>query len=178
VYFAANDETTAKYVSNHLGTKTIQTASRSDPGGFRWATKTTGHSGRDLMLPEQVRQLKDTKEIVFKEGARPIKANKIRYYRDKAFKRRILPPAPVPRLKLKPVGPRDFDSAMSAGSHITAGGDSTVSAERAAESEANAVTEIEAMGREIARLVSNELTSSGDQAVADLNAILEQSAER
>jgi hypothetical protein len=40
------------------------------------------------------------------------------------------------------------------------------------------VTEIEAMGREIARLVSNELTASGEQAVADLNTILEQSAER
>ena len=177
VFFAANDETTAKYVSNHLGTKTIQTASRSDPGGFRWATKTTGHSGRDLMLPEQVRQLKDTKEIVFKEGARPIKANKIRYYRDKAFKRRILPPASVPRLKLKPIGPRNFDTAALVSTDVPTEG-APVSADRAPQPESTTVTEIEAMGREIAQLMADEHTTSADQARDELNAALDLSLDR
>ncbi len=102
---------------------------------------------------------------------------KIRYSRNKAFKRRILPPASVPRLKLKPVGPRNFDTTALASTDVPTEG-APVSADRAPQPESTTVTEIEAMGREIARLVSNELTSSGDQAVADLNAILEQSAER
>lgn len=101
VYFAPNDDQTAGYVSHRLGTKTIRTASRSDPGGFGWATKTTGYASRDFMLPEQIRQLKDTEQIVFKEGARPAKTKKIRYYADKQFKNRLQPPAPVPSLSLE-----------------------------------------------------------------------------
>ena len=100
VYFAPNDEQTARYISQRLGTKTIRTASRSDPGGFGWATKTSGYASRDFLLPEQVRQLKDTEQIVFKEGARPAKARKIRYYRDKQFKSRLHAPSVVPPLAL------------------------------------------------------------------------------
>ena len=109
VYFAANDETTAVYVSKRLGTKTISVRSRSDPGGFNWSTKTTSHSARDLMLPEQVRQLKDTKEIVFKENTRPVKADKIRYYADKVFKSRLFPKTSVPKLEIVPIQPRVFE---------------------------------------------------------------------
>ena len=101
IFFAANDEATTRYVAGRLGTKTIRTASRSDPGGFGWATKTTGYASRDLMLPEEVRQLNESKQIVFKEGARPTMAKKLRYFHDSALKQRLLPPSPVPRLDLK-----------------------------------------------------------------------------
>lgn len=109
VYFAANDETTAVYVSKRLGTKTISVRSRSAPGGFHWSTRTTSHSARDLMLPEQVRQLKDTRQIVFKENTRPVKAEKIRYYNDKVFTSRLFPKTAVPKLDIVPVQPRVFE---------------------------------------------------------------------
>ena len=42
----------------------------------------------------------------------------------------------------------------------------------------NAVTEIEAMGREIAQLMADEHTTSADQARDELNAVLDLSLDR
>ena len=111
LYFSANDETTANYVSKRLGTRTIRTHSRTDPGGFGWASKSSSWAPRDLMLPEEVRQLKSSREILFKESERPVLAKKIRYYSDPVFRHRIQPPAAVPLLKVEPIAPRRFDIA-------------------------------------------------------------------
>ncbi len=48
------------------------------------------------MLPEEVRSFDDRYLMIFKEGKRPVKAKKIRYYNDRFFKKRVLPPLPVP----------------------------------------------------------------------------------
>ena len=164
IYFAANDDVTARYVSRRLGTKTIQTASRSEPGGFGWATKTTGHAARDLMLPEEVRQLKHTQAIVFKEGARPILGKKIRYFRDRAFKRRVLPPAPIPKLDLSP--PKDLDiTAHASVSNVDENPDAVLSSQY---TELAAQAEIAAMGHRIAELMSAERDSDASEARAEL----------
>ena len=115
VYFAPNDDVTANYVSKRLGTETIQVRSRSDPGGFALTTKSTASAARAFMLPEQVRQLKSTKEIIFKENARPVQAPKIIYYRDKVFTSRLLPALAVPELSLAPVRPRVFELSRKKG---------------------------------------------------------------
>ena len=109
VYFAPNDDTTAMYVSKRLGTKTIAIRSKSDPGGFQLSTKSTASAARAFMLPEEIRQLRSTKEIVFKENARPVQAQKIVYYRDKTFTSRLLPALAVPELSLAPMQPRVFE---------------------------------------------------------------------
>ena len=142
-------------------------ASRSEPGGFGWATKTTGHAARDLMLPEEVRQLKDTQAIVFKEGARPVLGKKIRYFRDRAFKRRVLPPAPVPKLDLTP--PKDLDITADENS------DAVLSSQ---DPELAAQAEIAAMGHRIAELMSAERDSDASEARAALLAALGEEADR
>ena len=173
VYFAANDDATARYVSDRLGTKTIRTASRSDPGGFGWATKTTGYTGRDLMLPEQVRQLNRNKEIIFKEGTRPVIAKKIRYFREKAFKQRLHPPAAVPRLNIENHPAPTFDVSIPSNDST---GNGTM--ERSISVDSPELTELEAMGRQIAELMVDEDSADAIAARNELNTVLDESLQR
>ena len=177
VYFAANDETTAVYVSKRLGTKTISVRSRSDPGGFNWSTKTTSHSARDLMLPEQVRQLKDTKEIVFKENTRPVKADKIRYYADKVFKSRLFPKTSVPKLEIVPIQPRVFELPKQQRRRRRFGdsmpddeGFGYEAPEEAVRIDEDAeAADLVAMGAELAKLVEEENEGGSDELAAALS---------
>lgn len=179
VYFAANDDTTARYISGRLGTKTIRTASRSDPGGFGWATKTSGYASRDLMLPEEVRQLKNTKQVVFKEGSRPAKTNRIRYYQDRAFKGRLLPAAPVPTLDMTitlPPAPWLRNDASNANSEENGDDSNESNIERFVEQ--SSTKEIEAMGLEIADLMADETDPDAQQARDDLSALIHETVDR
>ena len=99
VFFASNDDSTTKYVSDRLGTKTIPIKSRSQAQAWK-TTTSTSYVGRPLMSPEEVRRLDPGKAILFKESARPLLAQKIRYYTDRLFTRRLLDPPPVPVLKM------------------------------------------------------------------------------
>ncbi len=109
IYFAANDTTTAEYVSKRLGTKTIRTESKSHQGGFSKVTKSASYAARSLMLPEEVRQLSDNNAIIFREGSLPILAQKIRFFNDPSFKSRLLPKQPIPSLIIEEIRPIKFD---------------------------------------------------------------------
>lgn len=177
VYFAPNDDATTNYVSKRLGTKTIRTASRSDPGGFGWATKTSGYASRDLMLPEEVRQLKSTQQIIFKEGTRPAKTIKIRYYADKRFASRLLPAKTVPRLDIKPHPPIAAPLPMVA---LDDSSEPQTVGEQVREPNLNVdeVAEAEAIGRSIADLMTDETDPEAIAARDHLLAALESTVER
>jgi type IV secretion system protein VirD4 len=98
VFFAANDETTARHVSERLGIRTIRTQTRSFAGGSRLPTKTYGQLGRPLLRPEEVRELGAGELLLFREGMPAVRGRKIRYYRERAFAERGAPPADVPSL--------------------------------------------------------------------------------
>ena len=55
---------------------------------------------RMLLLPQEVKEIGDHKEIIIYEGIRPIMAEKIIYYKDKHFKKRLLSPPIIKRLQL------------------------------------------------------------------------------
>ena len=94
VFFAPNDDSTTNYVSRRLGTKTQKVHSRSQ--GQDWSSSTsTSYVPRPMLPPEEVRRLSETKAIIFKETARPILADKIRYYRDRRFTKLLRDPPPV-----------------------------------------------------------------------------------
>ena len=104
VFFASNDQQTTGYVSQTLGKTTIRTStrSRSRKGG---ASTSRQYQARELMLPQEVRELPSDQMLLITEGTRPIKAKKIRYFADSNLKSRAgLPPAPVPDLDLSPRG--------------------------------------------------------------------------
>ncbi len=97
IFFASNDQQTTQYVSDTLGKKTIRTVSSSY--GRQGRTVSRQQHARDLMLPQEVRELPANKMILITEGARPIKATKIRFYKDAAMKKRTgISPVKVPKL--------------------------------------------------------------------------------
>ena len=87
--FGVNDHDSARLVSDLLGQETVifETASR-DPnvawGGDR-LTFSQHHTGRALLTPDEVRNMAQSKQLLFLAGQRPIVARKLRYYADAEF---------------------------------------------------------------------------------------------
>jgi type IV secretion system protein VirD4 len=87
--FGVNDHDSARLVSDLLGQETVifETASR-DPnvawGGDR-LTFSQHHTGRALLTPDEVRNMAQSKQLLFLAGQRPIVARKLRFYADAEF---------------------------------------------------------------------------------------------
>ncbi|RZN31421.1 conjugal transfer protein TraG [Bradyrhizobium sp. Leo121] len=97
VSFATNDERTAKRVSDALGTATEMKAMKNYAG--HRLNPWLGHlmvsrqeTARPLLTPGEVMQLPPLDEIVMVAGTPPIRAKKVRYYEDRRFTERVLPP--------------------------------------------------------------------------------------
>jgi len=100
VAFAANDERTAKRISDTLGTATELRAMRNYAG--HRLSPWLGHlmvsrqeTARPLLTPGEVMQLPADQALVMVSGCAPIRATKVRYYLDRALNHRIMP-APAP----------------------------------------------------------------------------------
>jgi type IV secretion system protein VirD4 len=100
VSFATNDERTAKRVSDALGTATEMRAMKNYAG--HRLSPWLGHlmvsrseTARPLLTPGEMMQLPPADEIVMVSGQPPIRAKKVRYFEDKRFTERVLPP-PAP----------------------------------------------------------------------------------
>lgn len=97
VAFAANDERTATRISEALGTATEVRQHRSF-GGERFSfwldhvSVSMQSSPRPLLTPGEVMQLPPDQEIVMVAGFPPIRAQKLRYFEDRNFLPRLLPP--------------------------------------------------------------------------------------
>jgi len=97
VCFAANDERTAKRISEALGTATEERAMRNYAGhrlspwlGHLMVSK--AESARALLTPGEIMQLPADEEIVMLAGVAPIRARKARYFKDPRLAGRVLPP--------------------------------------------------------------------------------------
>jgi type IV secretion system protein VirD4 len=85
----ANDQATAEYASRALGKKTIRYKSESrtlEPLGLPRRTKVEQIRERDLMMPQEVRQMPEDRMILLVEGQRPIFGRKLRYHEVEPFK--------------------------------------------------------------------------------------------
>jgi type IV secretion system protein VirD4 len=110
----ANDQATAEYASRALGKRTIRYQSESrtiELMGLPRRTKVEQIRERDLMMPQEVRQMPENKMILLIEGQRPIFGEKLRFFQTQPFKSaeafsqanipqvpdvEYLPPRPVP----------------------------------------------------------------------------------
>ena len=97
VSFAANDERTAKRVSDALGTAT-EIRDAKNYAGHR-LSPWLGHlmvsrqeTARPLLTPGEIMQLPPADELVLVSGLAPIRAKKARYYADRQLAGRVLPP--------------------------------------------------------------------------------------
>ena len=97
IAFATNDERTAKRISDALGTATEQRAMRNYAGHrlAPWLAHvmvSRQETARALLTPGEVMQLPPSDELVLVAGTPPIRASKLRYYQDRTFTARVLPP--------------------------------------------------------------------------------------
>jgi len=100
VAFATNDERTAKRISDALGTATEQRAMRNYAGHrlAPWLAHvmvSRQETARQLLTPGEVMQLSPDEELVLVSGLAPIRARKLRYFRDSNFAARV---AAAPKL--------------------------------------------------------------------------------
>ncbi|MBF8246908.1 MAG: type IV secretory system conjugative DNA transfer family protein [Rickettsia sp.] len=104
ITFAANNYETANLISQLCGTKTIQQVSYNKPLffdlNFSTRTQNVSNAQRALLLPQEVIQLPREEQIILIESFPPIKSNKIIYYENSFFSKKIIPPVPLPQQRL------------------------------------------------------------------------------
>lgn len=101
IVYAPRDQKDANEVSESLGYFTEKSTSISRPKGFSkhgGGSDNTSDQRRALLLPQEVKEIGQWKEIIFLENVKPILCDKIRYFDDPEFVSRLLP-APV----IKPI---------------------------------------------------------------------------
>lgn len=73
VYLGGNEQSTFEYISKNLGKKTIWKKSEGESKGVHGSSSTNDDVlGRELMLPEEVRELDNDYCIVFVRGMKPV----------------------------------------------------------------------------------------------------------
>lgn len=86
----------AQEYSEMLGYETVK--SRSRTSSMQLSSTSTSDQRRALMLPQEIHELGQTREIVSLENCKPILCDKIRYYEDPDFTCRAhLPPPSIPK---------------------------------------------------------------------------------
>ena len=114
VCFATNDERTAKRVSDALGVATELRAMKNYAG--HRLSPWLGHlmvsrqeTPRPLLTSGEVMQLPPADELVLMSGCPPIRAKKARYFEDRRFTERVLPP-PEPGTPPAQAAPDEWSS--------------------------------------------------------------------
>ncbi|MDP8250929.1 type IV secretory system conjugative DNA transfer family protein [Pseudochrobactrum saccharolyticum] len=92
ICLAANDQATAEYFSKSLGRKTIRYQSESrtiELIGVPRRTKVEQIRERDLMMPQEVRQMPADRMILLPQGEAPIFGQKIQYFKVAEFNKAV-----------------------------------------------------------------------------------------
>src|SRR5690606_11347578 len=114
IIYAPREQQDANDYSEMLGYTTVHRKNRTrSRGQGRNTSFSESQEKRALMLPQELKALGPRKEIILYEGLpHPVKCDKIRYYEDRYFIRRLLPRVdvkplvlPVPNGRPVPVEP-------------------------------------------------------------------------
>ena len=99
IYFTPADNDSARMLSDKLGDATITTNSVSSSGKLFENNTSVSENARKLMTPDEASRMDEEKELVFVTGKRPIFADKIRFYKEPYFVKRVSFPIPVRKLR-------------------------------------------------------------------------------
>lgn len=98
VIFAPREQQDADDYSEMLGYTTLR---RQNVTRGRDFTRSETEERRALMLPQELKALGAHKEVILYEGLpHPVLCDKVRYYRDRRFTGRLLPPAAVAEISV------------------------------------------------------------------------------
>lgn len=104
ILFAPREQKDANAYSEMLGTRTERSRSTSRSNGMfgarGGASESFSDQRRALMLPQEIKELARDKEIILLENTKPILADRICYWRDRAFTSRVMDAPAVPALDL------------------------------------------------------------------------------
>jgi type IV secretion system protein VirD4 len=106
IIFAPREQKDANDASEMLGYLTVRAKSRgtSRSAGIKHSSASSSENVSDqrraLLLPQEVKEIGQDKEIIALENTKPILCDKIRYFDDPVFKERLKQAPPVPRLDM------------------------------------------------------------------------------
>ncbi|MFM2472219.1 type IV secretory system conjugative DNA transfer family protein [Burkholderia cenocepacia] len=108
ILFAPREQKDANAYSEMLGTRTERSRSTSRSNGMfgarGGASESFSDQRRALMWPQEIKELARDKEIILLENTKPILADRICYWRDRAFTSRVMDAPTVPALDLMRFG--------------------------------------------------------------------------
>jgi type IV secretion system protein VirD4 len=117
IMFAPKDFADAREISDELGFLTVKAQSISKPlmsfdaRSRRSRSVNVSEQRRALLLPQEVKELGTEEALITYEGLRPIRCRKIRYYKERVFRERLMSPPPLPRRLDVPAAALRVDSA-------------------------------------------------------------------
>ncbi len=85
IYYAPREQEDAEIISKILGNKTVKQTSNSYSGMQSFTTsnsRSVSETSRNLMLPQELREMPFSDEIITIDSGKPIKAKKAFYYND------------------------------------------------------------------------------------------------
>lgn len=86
IFYAPKEQADAEVLSKILGNTTVKQTSHSNSyGASSGGSKSTSQTHRALMLPQELKKMDFTKEIILIDSANPIFCDKAIYYNDKFF---------------------------------------------------------------------------------------------
>jgi len=127
IYFAPREQKDANEYSEMLGYQTVKAVSKGEQLGARSGrSKNESDQRRALLLPQELKEIGQDREIISLENTKPIFCEKIRYYEDPVLMQRLLPAPPVPLLDLdihlamvhgrtRELAPQDIDGGIDLG---------------------------------------------------------------
>ncbi len=106
ILYAPREQQDANDYSEMLGYTTVR---KQNISRGREVSRSTSEERRALMLPQELKALGPDKEVFLYEGLpHPVQCEKIRYYNDKHFTRRLLPKVEIPAMTM--VSSQSFSS--------------------------------------------------------------------
>lgn len=84
LFFGTSDTDTARYLSNALGRRTIETTSENK--GEKQKSKTTGETARPLLTEDEIKELGEEVILAFYRGQKPMLLKRLNYLKDPQWK--------------------------------------------------------------------------------------------
>jgi type IV secretion system protein VirD4 len=103
IVFPSNDDEDAEAISRGLGTYTVRVQNTSRPAFFgngRGQTISSSDQPRRLLLPNEVKELGSERLLLYYENLRVVLGGRVRFYEERVFRKRLLPPPSVPALDI------------------------------------------------------------------------------
>jgi type IV secretion system protein VirD4 len=105
VVFGTNDQQVVKELEQRLGDNTVSYTTQNRPRFWPWANWAKQHesdhlAARPLMLDQEIAMMSPREQLILRSGMPPVRSGRARWFEDREFYSRKLPPIAIPRLDI------------------------------------------------------------------------------